>query len=198
MKQWQYLIKRPHLKACHNLEQWIKSGNHLKQPQHLRPRRGRFLQAAFSHCLISCSALLIHKETFQQCGGFDESFEVCEDFAFFLHFLKDYPIGLVNEKLTIKRAGNWPQLSKKYHSLDALRVLAILKFLEAHGSTLKQQEWEAGIAAMKNKITILNKGAARRRKKDEFTTLEKKIATVIKKEKNFQSTNTNPKNHYPV
>ena len=125
-------------------------------------------------------------------------FEVCENFAFFLHFLKDYPIGLVNEKLTIKRADNWLQLSKKYHSLDALRILAILKFLEAHGSTLKQQEWETGIAAMKNKITILNKGAARRRKKGEFTALEKKIATVIKKEKSFQSTNTNPKNHYPV
>ena len=161
-KQWDYLQKRPHLRACHCGEEWIKSKRKIKHPPHLRPHRGRFLQAALRGCLVSCSALLIRKDTFHSCGGFDETFEVCEDFAFFLRYLKDYPIGLVNEKLTVKRSGEWPQLSQKYHSMDFFRIQAVLKFLKKLGKTLKKEELEAAKQSLSKKMQILQTGAARR------------------------------------
>ncbi len=185
IKQWQFLIKRPHLKACHTAEEWIKLGRKLFVPAHLRPRTGRFLQAAFSHCLISNSALLIRKDSFQKYGGFDESLEVCEDFSFFLYYLKDNPIGLVDEKLTIKRSGNWPQLSAKYHSLDALRIQAILKFMKTFDKELQTQQKSATIKAARlavgKKLNILIQGAQKRKNSyslEKYTSL-KKEATLL-------------------
>ena len=165
-KQWEYLKKRPQLKACHSKEKWIRSGSLIKQPVYLQPRRGRFLKAAFGHCLLSCSALLIHRETFQKLGAFDETFEVCEDFAFFLRYLKDFPMGLCQETLVSKRSGDWPQLSKKYHSLDLWRIRALLQFLESFARDLYTDEKEAALAVLAKKINIVKTGALRRKQTD--------------------------------
>ncbi len=164
-KQWEYLRQRPHLKACHSQEEWIKHGKILKQPAHLKARLGSFLSAALEHCLISCSSLVIRKESYLECGGFDESLEVCEDFAFFLHYLRRYPMGLVHEKLTIKRAGSWQQLSQKYHSLDLWRLRAIRTFLSLYQRQLSKEQIEAAHRAMAKKVRILESGARKRKRR---------------------------------
>ena len=169
-KQWEYLKKRPQLRACHSQEKWIRSGLILKQPGHLQARRGSFLKAAFGHCLISCSALVIRKDTFQELGAFDESFEVCEDFAFFLRYLKDFSMGLCKGKLVSKRSGDWPQLSKKYHSLDLWRIRALLEFMASFMENLRADEKEAALAALAKKIDIVKTGALRRK---QLNTLKK-------------------------
>ena len=162
-KQWEYLKKRPQLRACHSREKWLSFSSLLKQPSHLKARGGVFLKAAFSYCLISPSALFIHKETFQKLGAFDESFEVCEDFEFFLRYLKDFPIGLCGgPPLLTKCSGNWPQLSKKYHSMDLWRIRALFKFLQNFGEGLRSDEREAAMASLKRKIAIVKKGALAR------------------------------------
>ena len=181
-EQWNYLQKRPHLMACHCAEEWIKKGKKLKHPSHLQAHRGKFLQAALENCLLSCSALLIKKEIFQKCGSFDESFEVCEDFAFCLHYLKRYPIGLVQDKLVIKRSGSWPQLSQKYHSLDSFRIQAILKFLKKHGKDIKATERQKAKESIYKKLTILQEGAKRHQRTDacqKFQKMQKEIDSLF-------------------
>lgn len=124
-----YLKKRPQLSVCHNEESWLRSKKGLTVPESLRPSTGRFLRASLSNCMISPSSLLIRRTVFLASGGFDPAYPVCEDFEFFLRLLKTRVAGLVPEKLTIKRSGNWPQLSAS-HNLDCYRLRALLTYLK--------------------------------------------------------------------
>lgn len=161
--QLELLRRRPHLHACHTAERWIKNDRVLQQPQHLRARRGRFLAAAFHHCLISCSSILVERGVFEELGGFDESFRVCEDFELWLRFLARHSIGLAEDRdggaLTIKRSGGWPQESSRYHSLDALRIQAVLKLIRYDRARLSPADIDAARAACETKLAILAAGA---------------------------------------
>ena len=174
-EQWEYLKKRPHLHACHNREEWNKHGLKLKQPTSLRPRLGRFLTASFFHCLVSCSSLIIRKNIFEKCGCFDESFEVCEDFLFFLNYLIFYPIGLIPRELTTKRSGNWAQLSTSRPCLDEERIRAVLIFLGKNRSGLNLSEYRAAQSACQIKLGILKQGAEKRGKGNAYSYLEQAL-----------------------
>ncbi len=159
-QQWQYLKKRPHLQGCYTEEIWLKKGQVLRQPLHLRPRRGRFLKASLSHCLISTSAAVIRKDVMEEIGGYNERFPVCEDFDLWLRWLLRYPMGLVAKPLVIKRSGDWPQLSKN-HSLDAFRIEAICKLVQEAANQLQADELQAANSACRKKFAILTTGAKR-------------------------------------
>lgn len=178
-RQWSYLTQRPHLNAIHTAEVWIKDGRTLSQPAHLRPHTGRFLRASLAHCLISCSSLLIRREVFAELGEFDPDFRVCEDFELWLRYLTRYPIGLLPEALTIKRAGDWPQESRRFHSLDAYRIRAILKLIRMDGHRLSSDEFEAARSACEKKIGILQQGAARRDTIEKIAPLAAEIKAVF-------------------
>ncbi|MEQ9366128.1 MAG: glycosyltransferase [Leptospirales bacterium] len=178
-RQWRYLAARPHLRAAHTAEVWIKNGRVLTQPAQLRPHTGRFLRASFYNCLISCSALMLRRETFAKLGGFDADFAVCEDFELWLRYLLRLPIGLVPEALTIKRAGDWPQESRRFHSLDALRIRAILKLVRTEGGRLSPLEREAARAACESKLAILEQGARRRDRDAEITPLASEVRELF-------------------
>ncbi len=178
-RQWRYLRQRPYLQAAHTAERWIKDGRELNQPAHLRPHTGRFLTASFSHCLISCSSFILRRELFAALNGFDPAFRVCEDFELWLRLLVRHPVGLLREALTIKRAGDWPQESRRFHSLDALRIRAILKLVRNAKSQLKPQELAAARAACESKLAILKQGARRRDRAAELTPLVHEIRSVF-------------------
>lgn len=158
--QLQFLARRPHLHACHTGERWIKQGRELSQPRRLAPRSGVFLYDAFETCLISCSAVLLRRSLLEELGGFDESFPVCEDFELWLRLLARTPVGLVPEPLTIKRSGEWEQLSQSQHSLDAWRIRAILKFAAA--TPLDGRALTAARNSVQRKLRILMQGAEKR------------------------------------
>ncbi|MCR9143350.1 MAG: glycosyltransferase family 2 protein [bacterium] len=174
-RQWRYLQQRPHLRAAHTAEVWIKDGRELTQPAQLRPHTGRFLRASFRHCLISCSSLLMRRDVFLELGGFDPDFRVCEDFELWLRYLIRYPIGLVREVLTIKRAGDWPQESRRFHSLDALRIRAILKLLRTDAERLTIDELSHARDACETKLKILSQGARRRDRAGEVEPLIQEV-----------------------
>jgi len=174
-KQISYLKARPHLPACQTEEVWLKNGIELEQKKHLRPFPGRFLKASFFHCLISPSALLMEREIFLSLGGFDESFPVCEDFEFYLRYLRHYSMGCVMEKLTVKRSGDWPQLSGGT-GLDYYRILAILKFLK--NEKTRESEKNAAMESCRQKLAILKNGAAKRGRMDAYADLEKELGEI--------------------
>ena len=55
-------------------------------------------------------------------------------------FLLYNPILFIPERLIVKRAGDWPQLSKQ-HSLDKYRILALVKMMDS-GSIPAEHEKE--------------------------------------------------------
>lgn len=159
--QLRFLARRPHLEACHTGERWLKYERELSQPQRLAPRSGAFLYDAFETCLISCSSVLLKRSLLEALDGFDETFPVCEDFELWLRLLARTPVGLVAKPLTIKRSGDWEQLSQSRHSLDAWRIRAILKFAAA--TPLEGRALAAARNSVERKFRILQQGADKRK-----------------------------------
>ncbi|MBX7057777.1 MAG: glycosyltransferase family 2 protein [Leptospirales bacterium] len=158
-RQLHYLQRRPHLRACHTAELWIKNGRQLNQPARLQPRSGMFLRESMATCLISCSSLLIERQLFLELGGFDDRFRVCEDFELWLRLLQRSPIGLVRAPLTIKRSGGWPQLSQSV-DLDYWRARALYKLLCAN--ELSEGDRAEALRQFWAKWRIYANGATRR------------------------------------
>lgn len=145
----------------HTDELWLRSGAEVKQKKEHRKEGGQFLVRAFERCLISPSAVLMRREFFEQSGGFAPHFFLCEDYELWLRLLAEAPVGYVDQPLTIKRAGNWQQLSAA-REIDRYRVLALHRFYRrirkhaAFDEYLEPLLNEAG-----KKSSILAKGAAK-------------------------------------
>ena len=178
-RQLLFLAQRPHLNACHTAETWIKDGRVLQQPAHLRANTGRFLRASFGHCLISCSSILMRRATFFELGEFDPEFRVCEDFELWLRYLARYPIGLLPEPLTRKQAGDWPQESRRFHSLDAYRIRAHLKLVRIDRSLLNADDLAAARLACETKLNILLTGARKHSTPETFELLAEEMDSVF-------------------
>ncbi|MBR33139.1 MAG: hypothetical protein CMN77_17710 [Spirochaetaceae bacterium] len=124
-QQLTFLQKRPHLKACHSQEHWIKNGQALNVPLRLRPATGRPLKESLETCLVSASSLVIERNHFLTLGGFDERFPSCEDYELWIRHFLQHCMGCIQEPLTIKRSGDWSQVSTA-GSLDINRLRALL------------------------------------------------------------------------
>lgn len=176
-KQINYLSQRPHMLACQTLEIWLKNNRELTQSIANQPRCGRFLKDAFRRCLISASTVILHRQCFEILGLFDESFAVCEDFEFWLRYLSYYPMGLVRERLSVKRSGGWEQQSQKFHSQDKVRIEAILKTVQ--NQILRPDEWESARIACLEKLAILKRGSEKYGRPEYFGPLEQEIHSVF-------------------
>ena len=104
------------------------------------------------------------KTLFEQVGGFDESFPVCEDYELWLRIAVEHAVALISEPLVVKRGGHADQLSRSMWGMDRYRVLALQKLLRAglHG---KRQA--AALEVMRSKVAILAQGARKREKERE-------------------------------
>ncbi len=155
-RQADYLARRPHLVACQTRERWFRFDRELAQPERLRPRRGRFLRDALHTCLVACSSVVIRRDAFWEVGGFDESYPACEDFELWLRLLEVQALGLVEEKLSDKHSGDWPQLSSS-PLLDQLRIRAVLSAVDR--GRLGAEERAAARASCLAKLSVLERGA---------------------------------------
>lgn len=175
-RQMLYLQQRPQLYACQTDEFWYRNGQILNQPARLQPPAGQFLRESMNFCLISPSAVLLRKDKFLEIGGFDERYPACEDFELWLRWLYRYPVGLLPEKLTIKRSGGWKQLSREFRKLDELRVYAILKFVNEHGD-VQQPILDYAQTACYEKLNILKQGG--KKHDSDFSHLEAQVIATF-------------------
>ncbi len=102
----------------------------MNQGNRHRKESGWIYPACLPLCIISPSSVMIARRIFEEVGLFDESLPACEDYDLWLRIASRHPVLFVPERLIIKRAGDWPQLSQQ-HSLDRYRILALAKMLEA-------------------------------------------------------------------
>ena len=125
--QRKFISENPHLSWLHGNEIWLKNGVHLNQKKCHQKSGGDIFIKSLRRCLISPSAVVIRKELFNQSGGFDESFVVCEDYDLWLRLLIKNEIGFCSEKVVIKHGGHDDQLSEKFKGMDHFRVKSMAK-----------------------------------------------------------------------
>ena len=165
-RQIAWLEAHPDYRVAQTDERWIDAGRHRNPRRRHRKEEQLFLRS-LGCCLVSPSAVVIARELFAACGGFDETFPVCEDYELWLRITIRELVGLVPEALVVKRGGHPDQLSRSTWGLDRWRVAALLKLLAR--PDLGAHERAAAAAVVREKCDILAGGARRRGRDDEAT-----------------------------
>ena len=124
------LAVAPDYLLCYTDEEWRRDGRWMNQGERHRKHSGWIYRACLPLCLISPSSALIRRDLLDECGLFDENLPACEDYDLWLRITSRHPVLFVPERLIVKRAGDWPQLSRQF-GLDRYRIMALLKMVHS-------------------------------------------------------------------
>ncbi|HEY1266707.1 MAG TPA: glycosyltransferase family 2 protein [Candidatus Binatia bacterium] len=163
-------------RICQTEEIWIRNGVRVNPKTKHRKPSGEVFRASLELCLVSPSAVLMTRELFDDVGGFDETFSVCEDYDLWLCIARDHHVELVPESLVIKRGGHADQLSRSTWGFDRFRVQALKKLLRS-GLCGEKRAW--AIDALARKARILAVGARKRGREAEALEYDSLLAEFI-------------------
>jgi len=150
--QLDFLRLEPHIRICQTEELWIKNGVRLNPKDYHKKPSGYCFPALLERCLISPSAVMIHRSLFDEVGLFDETMPACEDYDLWLRIGCRHPVGLVERPLIEKRGGHADQLSTSVSALDKYRIAAIAKLLRTEALDCRQQALALHMLAKKCRI----------------------------------------------
>jgi len=114
---------------CQNQEIWMRDGKRVNPGRDQRKMAGDFFEAALVRCLVSPSSVLFSREFVEAVGTFDETLPACEDYDLWLRALLRYPVGLLDEWLTVRYGGRPDQLSEAFIGMDLFRIRSMAKLL---------------------------------------------------------------------
>ena len=117
-KQVELLTERPDLRLVHGEELWVRNGKRVNQKKIHQKFGGFIYEKCLPLCLISPSAVMIERKLYEEMGGFDEEFTVCEDYDLWLKITSLYEVGFVSDPIIYKYGGHEDQLSHKYFAMD--------------------------------------------------------------------------------
>ncbi len=155
-KQVNFHKSNPDILMSYTAEQWVRNGKIIKIPKKYRKIGKDIFLENLSYCNIAPSSVVVHKKLFESVGTFDESLRVCEDYDLWLRVLLKHKVGLINEKLIIKHAGDDEQLGFA-KDLDKYRMYALEKLLKSVEAKEKREQIAKELKAKMNyhKISTL-------------------------------------------
>ncbi len=169
--QVRFFSDNPGVPLCQTEEVWVRNGNRVNPRSYHKKPEGHCFSQLLERCLVSPSAVMIHRGVFEEVGLFDQSFPACEDFDLWLRIGCRFPLGLVPKPLVVKRGGHPDQLSATVASLDRYRIQAIANLLRTTPLT-KDQRISARLALVK-KCRIYTDGCRKRGKTEEAERIDR-------------------------
>lgn len=163
--QMRWMDENPHSQICYTDEIWIRRGVRVNPMNKHAKLSGDIFERSLELCIVSPSSALMRTALLQAVGGFDESFEVCEDYDLWLRIAARYPVGFIAKKLIVKRGGHADQLSRRHWGMDRWRVRALDKLLA--DPALSENRRCLAYRALAVKCDVLISGFARRGKTGE-------------------------------
>jgi glycosyltransferase involved in cell wall biosynthesis len=160
-----FFAKNPDARICQTEEIWIRNGVRVNPMKKHKKYSGWIFRQCLPLCIVSPSAVMLHRSIFDRVGLFDESLPACEDYDLWLRIAPHYPIYLIDKPLIIKRGGHADQQSRTVPALDRLRIQALCKSL-ASGSLNGAQRGLA-FAELEKKCAVYGAGCLKRGKTDE-------------------------------
>ena len=127
-RQMAFLENHQHCLLCQTEETWVRHGVRVNPPLTHRKVGGRIFLKSLARCMVSPSAVILHRSLLEEHGAFDEDLPAAEDYDLWLRLAWRFEVGLVPEALVIKRGGHADQLSRK-RGLDRWRIRALEKLL---------------------------------------------------------------------
>jgi glycosyltransferase involved in cell wall biosynthesis len=157
----------------HSRELWLRGERGVSQKGQRHTREGDIFSDALWKCTIGPSTVLMERGLFEELGGFDETLEVAEDYEFWLRLTSRYQVAYLDEALTVKRAGEWDQLSTKYGQIEEFRIESLFRVLEL--DRLPSDTRPEALAMLEKKIAIWSIGARKRGREDEVEALNDRL-----------------------
>lgn len=158
--QLDFLLSHSGYQFCQTEEIWMRDGQKIFPKKHHAKPSGDIFIPSLKLCLVSPSSVMMRRDFFESLGGFDESFEVCEDYELWLRASLESPFKTLPEPLVIKRGGHGDQLSLKHWGMDRFRVRALEKILATQ--KLSPSQRLALLQELQFKLSVLAKGFAKR------------------------------------
>ena len=164
-KQNAFFEDNQNIYICHTNEKWLKNNKHLNQKKIHKKQAGFFFERSLERCMVSPSAVVIHKSVFLEHGNFDESLPVCEDYDLWLRLNNQLYFGYINEPLVVKRGGHSDQLSTSYSMMDKYRIQSLRKIIKSNILIPENQNLALQMLTYKTKILLIG---AIKHKNDEL------------------------------
>jgi len=159
-RQMAFVRRRNGIEACQTDEIWIRNGVRVNPGQRHRKPSGDIFAASLELCLVSPSAVMLRRSTFERLGGFDEGLPACEDYDLWLRLAVETPVFLLPERLVTRYGGHADQLSRRHWGLDRFRVAALARLLAT--APLSPERRRRAAEVLTRKCAILACGARRR------------------------------------
>jgi glycosyltransferase involved in cell wall biosynthesis len=163
-RQIAYLEQRPDLLLCQTDETWVRNGVRVNKPTSHRKLAGEIFLPSLERCMISPSAVILHRRLIEEHGGFDEALPAAEDYDLWLRLTWRYKVGLVEAPLVVKRGGHEDQLSGQW-GIDRFRIRALAKLIEE--ADLPGPYYQAARRMLAVKCAIYAQGCEKRGKYSE-------------------------------
>jgi glycosyltransferase involved in cell wall biosynthesis len=167
--QLQWLDDHADYRICQTEEIWIRNGQRVNPKKRHLKYGGFIFERCLPLCLVSPSAVVIHRHLLVAVGGFDESLPACEDYDLWLRLACRHPIGLVDRPLTVKTGGHNDQLSRA-PELDKYRIRALVKILRS--GDLSPAQYTAAWEMLATKVKVYAGGCHKRGRVAEAQRLE--------------------------
>ena len=175
------LVENKGIKFCHTNEIWVRNGKRVNPMKKHTKSGGDLFEKSLAMCLVSPSSTLIHKSLFLECGLFDETLPVCEDYDLWLRIFTKYKALYLEKPLVNKYGGHLDQLSRSRWGMDRFRIKSLLKLLE--NATMSPLQRQLVLTMLEKKINIYCIGASKRAKVSEKCYYEKILSNYKQKAK---------------
>lgn len=162
---------------CQNQEIWMRGGKRVNPGRDQRKPDGDFFEAALARCLVSPSSVLFSRECMETVGTFDESLPACEDYDLWLRALLRYPVGLLDEWLTVRYGGRPDQLSAAFVGMDLFRIRSMVKLLARSDLT----DWHRDCIKkeLRRKTAVYVRGCLKNDRPEEAGRVRKLVAEAV-------------------
>ncbi|MCE5334045.1 MAG: glycosyltransferase [Desulfobacteraceae bacterium] len=163
--QEQFFRENPDMLLCQTEEIWLRNGRRLNPRKYHRKPEGYCFDLLLERCLVSPSAVMMHRRLLDRVGLFDESLPACEDYDLWLRIGCRFPLGLVPEQLVAKRGGHPDQLSATVQALDRYRIQSMINLLRS--GLLNAEQTTAAKRVLFAKSAVYIKGCRKRGNSEE-------------------------------
>lgn len=168
-RQLDFMARNPGALISYTDEIWVRKGQRVNPKKKHAKHSGWIYPHCLPLCIISPSSVLIHRKLWDEVGGFDEGFPVCEDYELWLRVASRHPVPFLPERLIVKRGGHPDQLSRRW-GMDIWRVKALVKMLK--DPDLRPEWRQLTLEELHRKASILIQGFRKRDKLEEAAYFE--------------------------
>ncbi|MDD5217603.1 MAG: glycosyltransferase [Candidatus Omnitrophica bacterium] len=158
--QLEFFSQNPDVLICQTEEIWIRNGRRVNPMKKHKKHGGWIFEACLPLCIVSPSAVMLHRSIFDKIGFFDESLPACEDYDLWLRIAAKYPIGLIETPYIIKYGGHRDQRSREFPAMDRFRIRSLAKLLSS--KELTPDQTKAAVKILEEKSRIYCQGARKR------------------------------------